>query len=162
MNPILAGVALVVTAGAVTAISAREARAALVGLAIALVASPFLGDPLPQVSTLAMRVVGAALAAYLLRAALEAAHPLPARGPRLPGGSRIGWPAEALIAVAAWVVAVYLANGLASMASTGPGRPAGDLLGMLTPAAVATAAGLASIVVGIVPALGGQIGRAHV
>jgi hypothetical protein len=156
VNPILAGVALAVTVGAVIAISAREARAALVGLAIALGAAPFLSDPLPQVSTLATRVVGAALTAYLLRAAVEAARPLPGRGPRLPGGSRIGWPAEALIAAAAWVVAVFLANGLAGLAPNGAPAPAGDVVAMLTPAAVTAAAGLASMIVAIVPAFGGR------
>jgi hypothetical protein len=162
VNPLLTGLAVVVTAGAVTAISAREGRTALVGLAVALGLSPFLGDPLPQISTLATRVVGAALAAYLLRAAVEAGRVAPARGPQLPGGSRIGWPAEALIAAAAWVVAVFLANGLATLAPGGAPpadtAPAGlaDVVAMVTPTAVAAAAGLAAMVIGIVPAFGGR------
>ena len=155
MNPILAGVALAVTAGVVIAVSAREGRAALVGLAVALVAAPFLGDPLPQISTLATRVVGAALTAYLLRAAVVAAPPLPIRGPRRPGGSRIGWPAEVLVAAAAWLVAFVLSDGLAGLAPGGGTAPSTGPTAMLTPAAVTTAAGLAAMILAIVPALGG-------
>lgn len=150
------GVALAVTAGAVTAISARQDRSALVGLAIALGFSPFLGDPLPQVSTLAARVVGAALIAYLLRSAVDTARPLPAARQRVPGGSRIGWPTEALIAAAAWIVAVVIANGLAALAPNGSPTIASDVVGMLTPGAVTAAAGLASMVVAVVPAFGGR------
>jgi len=154
VNPILAGIALAVTAGAVIAISAREARAGLVGLAIALGAAPFLADPLPQVSTLALRVIGAALAAYLLRAAVATVPGLTAGrwGEPTRGGSRLGWPAEALMAIAAWIVGVGISARLEALSPTGPGNPAGDVLGLLTPAALATSVGLASIVVGLVPA----------
>ncbi len=157
MNPLLVGVALAVTAGAVTAVSARDARAALVGTALALGAAPFLSDPLPQLSTLATRVVGAALAAYLLRAAVAAPlGPATSRPRGAPGGSRLGWPAEALLAAAAWVVGVNLAAGLATLGPAGAAAPGGDLVAMLTPAAMATAAGLASMVVAIVPAFAGR------
>jgi len=152
----LTGLALLVAAGSVTAISAREGRTALVGLAVTLGLSPFLGDPLPQMSTLATRVVGAALAAYLLRAAVERARTTPARGPQLPGGSRVGWPAEALIAAAAGIVAVELTAGLAALAPGTPPTPPTNVLAMLTPAAVTAAAGLASIVIAIVPTFGGR------
>jgi hypothetical protein len=155
VNPILAGVALAVTLGAVVAISAREARTALVGLAIALGIAPFLGDPLPQVSTLATRVVAAALTAYLLRAATEASPPAPARHPSRPGGSRIGWPAELLIAAAAWIVAINLVDGLATLNVGGPPASTGGLA-LLTPDAVTAAAGLASMIIGAVPALAGR------
>jgi len=155
VNPALTVVALVVTLGAVVAVSAREARATLVGLAIALGIGPFLGDPLPQVSTLATRVVAAALTAYLLRVAVETSPPAPARHPSRPGGSRIGWPAELLLAAAAWIVALNLAEGLAGLTF---GAPAGGrgILELFTPAAVTVAAGLASMIVGIVPALAGR------
>ncbi len=156
MNPVLAGVALAVTVGAVTAISAREARTALVGLAVVLGIAPFLSDPLPAVTTLATRVVGGALAAYLLRAAISGAPALPARGPRLPGGSRIGWPAELLFAMAAWIVGLAVASGLATLSPSGPATVPDDLLGSLSPAAVATAAGLASMVMAVVPAFAGR------
>jgi hypothetical protein len=156
VNPVLVGVALAVTAGAVIAISAREARTALVGLAIVLGIAPFLSDPLPEVSTLAARVVGGALAAYLLRAAISGSPAPPVRGPRLPNGSRIGWPADLLFAAAAWVVGIAVASGLATLLPSGPARVPTDLVGSLTPAAVTTAAGLASIVISVVPAFAGR------
>ncbi len=151
----LAGVALAVTAGAVIAISARETRAGLVGLAIALGAAPFLAAPLPSVSTLAMRVIGAALAAYLVRAAVASEPGLPARpwGEPTRAGSLIGWPAEGLLAIGAWIVGVGVSARLEALSPTGPGIPAGDVLGLLTPAALATGAGLASIVVGLMAAI---------
>jgi len=155
VNPILAGVALAVTLGAVVAISSREARTALVGLALALGLAPFLGDPLPQVSTLATRVVAAALTAYLLRAAVGAAPPAAARHPSRPGGSRIGWPAELLIAAAAWIVALNLAHGLDALSVGGAASTPGGLA-LLAPRAVTAAAGLALTIVGIVPALAGK------
>ncbi len=157
MSPILVGIAIAVTAGAVIAISAREARVALVGLAIALGAAPFLGDPLPPASTLAMRVIGGALAAYLLRAALNAADEATDLGPaRSRGGSGLGWPVEALLAVAAWIVAVHVSVRIGVLYPTGPSAPIDDPLALLTPGALIGAAGLASIVVGLVPALGGR------
>ena len=59
MNPILAGLALAVTAGAVIAVSASEARAALVGLAMALCLTGTYGQLLDY-------VIFAALIFYLL------------------------------------------------------------------------------------------------
>jgi hypothetical protein len=127
-----------------------------VGLAVVLGISPFLSDPLPAVTTLATRVVGGALAGYLLRAAISGASTSPVRGPRLPDGSRIGWPAEMLFAAAAGIVGVAVASGLATLSPSGPATGPTDLLGSLSPAAVATAAGLASIVIAVVPAFAGR------
>ena len=156
MNPVLAGVALAVTVGAVTAISAREPRTALLGLAVVLGISPFLSDPLPAVSTLATRVVAGALAAYILRAAVAGGPSLPVRGAPVPTGSRIGWQAELLFAAAAWIVGVAVATVLATLSPTGPvTRPTG-FLDSLSPSAVTTAAGLASMVVAAVPAFAGR------
>ena len=66
MNPILAAVALVVVAGTVVAVAFRDPRVAILGLAVVLIGSPVLTDPLPAVLGLAGRFVGAILAAYLL------------------------------------------------------------------------------------------------
>ena len=63
MNPILAAVALVVVAGTVVAVAARPPRVAILGLAIVLIGSPVLADPLPAPLGLASRFVGAILAA---------------------------------------------------------------------------------------------------
>ncbi|MEO8208888.1 MAG: hypothetical protein ABI598_07610 [Chloroflexota bacterium] len=158
MNPIVVAVAIAVTIGAVVAVSSRNARTALLGLAITVTAAPFLGDPLPQTSTLAMRVIGAALVAFLLRSAAASAVPT-VNDPRPEAerlGSRVGWPAEALMAAAAWLVAIVVASRLAALEPAGPGDGASDILAMLGPAAVTTAAGLASIVVGFVPAFAGR------
>jgi hypothetical protein len=159
MNAILAGVALAVTIGAVVAVSARETRAALVGLAVVLGAAPFLNEAEPALSTLAARVVGAALAAWLLRAATAAAGPPAARpGPvaaagdgAARGGSRLGWPAETLFATAAWVVGAAVAWNLRLVAPTGSDLPPDGLLGFLGPSVFAAAAGCAAIVLGVVP-----------
>lgn len=102
MNPILAGVATVVLAGAVAAASARQIRLALLGLAIALVAAPILADPIPDTLALAARILGAIIAAYLLWIATRARSEALIETP-------LGWPAEAVLAAAAAVVGWGLA-----------------------------------------------------
>ncbi|MEW5991172.1 MAG: hypothetical protein AB1736_07465 [Chloroflexota bacterium] len=146
MNPALAGVALAVTAGAVIAASSREARAALVGLALVLGLGPFLAEPLPDAAILGARVVTGILVVYVLWAVAAASE---TRGL----GSRIGWPAESAIAAGVAVAGVAMAAGLRVL-TTGeaPGSEGSDLLHALTPAALALAAGLASLVVGLAPA----------
>jgi hypothetical protein len=149
MNPALAGVALAVTAGAVIAASSREARAALVGLVLALGLGPFLTDPLPGPAVLGARVVTGILVAYLLWAV---------SGDELHGlGSRLGWPAESMLAMGVAIAGIAMAGSLETPDPSGPGRPASaGPLDALTPAALALGAGLASIVVGLAPALLGR------
>ena len=133
MNPALAGVALAVVIGAVVAGSARNARTALLGLLAVLLFGPFLADPLAPPLGLAARIVGATLAGYLLWIA--------ARGGSVwTGGSRLGWPAELLVAAAAATVG-YASHGL--------GAPA------LGPA-VAQAAGFALAALAIAPLANGR------
>jgi hypothetical protein len=133
VNPALAGVALAVVLGAVVAASARDARTAIFGLVVALVAAPLVADPPVAPLALAARLVGAVLAGYLLWIA--------ARGHNVrTAGSRLGWPADAFVAAGAAVVG-YGSHGL--------GVPA------LGPAA-ASAAGLALIVTAIVPIATGR------
>lgn len=165
MNPIIAVLAVAVTVGAIAAISAREPRLALVGLALTLGAASFLSDPLPPLSTLAVRVVGAALAAYVLRAALTTAagssglrDPSVRRAGGSAGGSRLGWPAESLLAATAWIVALSVSVRIEALQPTGPGVVGTDVLSMLTPDAVIAAAGLAAIVVALVTALSARDG----
>jgi hypothetical protein len=133
VNPALIGVALAVVAGAVLAGSARDARAALLGLVVTFVGAPLIADPLPPATALAARLVGAILAGYLLWIAARG------RGART-SGSPIGWPSEAFVAAAAAVVG-YGSHGL--------GAPAGG------PAA-ASAAGFALAALAVLPVVTGR------
>ena len=157
MNPALAGVALAVTAGAVIAASSREARAALVGLALVLGLGPFLTDPLPGAAILGARVVTGILVVYLLWAVAARSE---ARGL----GSRLGWPAESVIAAGVAIAGVAMAAGLSSVTPGAPQPgPETSPLDALTPSALALAAGLASLVVGLAPAcFGGRALRSAV
>jgi hypothetical protein len=133
VNPALAGVALAVALGAVVAVSARNARAAVLGLVLAMIGAAFLADPLPDSLGLAARLVGAVLAGYLLWIA--------GRDPDArTGGSRLGWPAELLI-VGAAAMAGYASHGLGAPA-TGP--------------ILAAAAGFALAALAVAPVLNGH------
>lgn len=118
MNPILAVIALAVVAGTVVAVASRDARATILGLAVVLIGSPVLADPIPAPLGLAARIVGAILAAFLLWVVVR---DRPRAG--VPGaataGSRIGWPAESLVAAAALVVG-FAAHGLGAPAMGSP------------------------------------------
>lgn len=139
MNPILAGIALAVVAGTVVAVASRGARMTMLGLLVVLIGSAVLSDPIPAPLGLAARFVGAVLATYLLW--IVARDPLRAGAPASStGGSRIGWPAEALLGAAAFVVG-FAAHGL--------GAPA---LG----SSLASAAGFAVAALAIAPVLTGQ------
>ena len=96
MNPALTALAAVVLGAAVVAVSVRDVRAAIAGLGLALVLAPLLASPLPAALGLAARLAGAVLAAYLLWVAVRTGGTT--------GGSRLGWPAEVLLAAAGFVV----------------------------------------------------------
>ena len=66
MSVLLAIAAVVTVAGALVAITGRDARVALIGLVVTMSAAPFLADPLPGPAALAARVVAAVLGGYLL------------------------------------------------------------------------------------------------
>ena len=152
MSLTLAGVALAVTVGAVIAASSREARAALIGLVIALALGPFLTEPLPGIAVLGARVITGILVVYLLWAA--------SGGAEVPGQpSRIGWPSGALLTLAAGIAGIALASSLAELQPIGPGPDAdAGLSALLTPSAVALAAGLGCFVIGLGPAFLGRHG----
>jgi len=139
VNPILAAVALAVIAGSIAAVSTREARTAVLALALVLVVSPLLADPLAEPAGLAARLIGAILAAYLLWIVVRGR---PASGISAPetGGSRIGWPAEVLVAAAAAVVG-FAAHGLGAPAVGPP---------------IVSAAGFAVAAVAAVPVMTGR------
>jgi len=139
VNPLLAGVALAVVAGAVVAVAARDARTVLLALAIALVGAPLLAEPLAAPLSLAARFLGAILAAYLLWIVVRE-HPDRGHIGSPTAGSRIGWPAEVLLAGAAAIVG-FGAHGLGAPAD-GP--------------ALASAAGFALAALAMAPVLTGR------
>ena len=130
MNPLLAGIAAIAVAGAVLAASAREPRATVLGLLIVLLAVPLVVDPWPGPFAILARIAAALLAARLLSIGL--------RGDFAGEGSRIGWQAEALAALAA-AVAGYASHGLGA-AALGPAeaQAAGFALGALAAAPLVT------------------------
>jgi hypothetical protein len=97
MNLALVAAAAVVVGGGVVCLSARDPRLALAGLAVTLFVAPLIADPLPEPVVLAARVVSAALAVYLPWIVIRD----PASATR---GSLLGWPVEALVAAAAFVI----------------------------------------------------------
>jgi hypothetical protein len=139
VNPILAGIAFAVVAGTVVAVASRGARMTMLGLVVVLIGSAVLADPIPAPLGLAARFVGAVLSTYLLWIVARD-RPRPGEPTASTGGSRIGWPAEALLAAAAFVVG-FAAHGL--------GAPA---LG----SSLASAAGFAVAALAIAPVLTGQ------
>jgi hypothetical protein len=146
----LAGVAAIAIIGAIATVSAREARLALTGLVVALVAAPFVADPLPDVRVVALRVVGGVLAAQLLWPAVRA-------GVVREGGSFLGWRAEALLATAAaicgWAIVVGLAGvppGTELPVETGSGQPFDPAVVRF---AAPAAAGLAMLALAATPVL---------
>ena len=161
MNPALVAIVLAIGAGAVLAVSTRDGAAAAIGVAIALVASALLVEPLPSAAVLGVRVVAALLVATLIRSAMRT-------GPRQP--SPLGWPSEALLATAGAVAGLGIAVGLASVAAAGGaeiGQPVGgqaggpgsvDGGGALTAMALITAAGTSLLVLAIAPTVHGMPG----
>ena len=135
MSIALVAIVLAIGAGAVIAVSTREAAAAAIGVAVALVGSALLSDPLPSAALVGVRVVAALLAASLIRWAA-------------PGSQRqfspLGWPAEALFAAAAGVAGLGVALGLGTV------TPLVDE-DALTTMALTVAAGSSLLVLGAAP-----------
>lgn len=145
MNPLLAGVALLVVTGAIVAVSAREPRLVVLALAVTLVVGPLIATPMPDPLGMAARLVGSLLAVYLLWMAVrDRPDRASSAGPGRTEGSRIGWPAEVLVAAAAAMVG-WSGHGL--------GAPAGG-------PALASAAGFALAALAVTPLLtGGDVLR---
>ena len=109
MDALLIAVSIAAAAGATVAVAVHVPRQAALGLLVALVVSPLLGDLTDPIPLLA-RIVGAVLAVELLWIALRDA-------PGHTRGSLIGWPAECLAALAAFVAGWLLAGALATSAT---------------------------------------------
>jgi hypothetical protein len=139
VNPLLAVVALAVVAGAVVAVSLRDSRSVVIGLAVVAVVEPLVADPVAEPIGLAARLLAAVLGGYLLWIAVRDDRRLGATA-LLTGGSRIGWPAELLIGAAGAVVG-FAAHGLGASAG-GP--------------ALASAAGFAIATLAVAPLLTGR------
>lgn len=157
MSLVLVAVVLAIGAGAVIAVATREGAAAAIGLAVALVGSSLLVDPLPSAAILGVRVVAALLAAALIR---WAAH----GGPRQ--YSRLGWPGEAMLATAAAVAGLGVGVSLASITTfggpppggaVGPG-PGGADAGAITTVALTIAAASMLLALGAAPLMHGRPG----
>jgi hypothetical protein len=156
VNPILAAVALVVVAGTVVAVAFRDPRVAILGLAVVLIGSPILTDPLPAPLGLASRFVGAILAAYLLWIAVRDRARLHASIAST-GGSRIGWPAEALMAASAFVVGLA-AHGLGAPAlGSSLSSAAGFAVAALAVSATMTGADVIRVTIGSLLLLDGAL-----
>lgn len=156
MNPALVAIVIVIAAGAVVAVSTREAAGAAIGLAVALVAAALFADPLPSAAVLGVRIVAALLVAALIRWAGRS-------GPRQ--FSPLGWPGEALLATAAAVAGLGIAVTLASLGiGIGPGGdggpigPIGPGAPALTGMALSIAAGCSLLAVGGAPLVHGRPG----
>lgn len=111
MSVLLVTASFVTVAGALLAITGRDARIALVGLLVALVTAPLLADPLPDGAAVGVRIVAALLGGYLLFMTLRDTS-------AVTRGSLAGLPAETLAAAAAYVIG-YGTSGLGS-APLGP------------------------------------------
>lgn len=150
MNPALVGVALAVVVGAIVAGSARNARSAILGLVVTMVAAPVLTDPIPAPLGLAARLVGAVLAGYLLWVAT--------RGDRVQThGSLVGWPTDAFLAIAAAVVG-YGSHGLGAPTDGTPlAAAAGFALAALAVLPVVTGRDILRIGLGLCLLLSGAL-----
>ena len=132
MNPALAAIAAVTVAGAVVAVSARDVQATLLGLLVVLLGAPLIADPWPDPLAILVRIAATLLAVRLIAIGL--------RGDLVTGGTRIGWPAEALVAAAAAVIGL----GSHGLGATGLGP------------AEAQATGFALIVLAAAPLVTGR------
>jgi hypothetical protein len=152
VTPWLAALAVAVVAGGIVAVSAREARVAILGLTICGVTAPLLADPPPAPLPLAGRLLAAILAGYLLW--------ISTRERPLTRGSRVGWPAEALLAAAAAVAGL----GAAGFAGPAGGPPEAEAaafaLGALAVGPILRASDIFRLAIGLLLAvLGAGVGR---
>ncbi len=123
MSPFQLGAALVLLAGAVIAVSARDPRWILGGLVVCVGLATLVADPLPSVLAVAIRLVAALLGAELVLLAVRGV-PVPT------DGASIG-PLTAALAGAAAVVVGYASSGVGSPAA-GPPLATGVGLGLAT------------------------------
>ena len=153
MNLALAGLACVVVAGAVVAVTARETRTALLGLLVALLGAALVADPLPGPLPIAARLVSAFLACRLIAVAIrDLDEPT--------SGSRLGWPVEVLAAAAAAIIG-FGTHGL-GVPGAGPAeaQAAGFAVGVLAASPIVSSRDVFRLGIGaILLLLGGLLVR---
>jgi hypothetical protein len=124
VNLALAAITAVVVGGAVVAVSARDARTTLLGLLVVLLGAAFIADPLPGPLPIAARIVASFLACRLIAVAIRGENVVTA-------GSRLGWPVETMVAVAAALVGIGTHGLGATPAGPALGQAAGFAVGAL-------------------------------
>jgi hypothetical protein len=129
VTPALVILAIIVTASAVVATSAREPRLAALGMVVTIVGAAYVTEPLPGVVALAARLAGSVLAGYLVWVALRGAPPPTA-------GWRLGWAGAGAVAAIAFAIG-WMASGTVA----GALAPTGDSGAPAVGAASALAAG---------------------
>jgi hypothetical protein len=152
VNAALAAVTVAVAAGGIAAVSARELRAALVGLAVVLVGSSLLADPLPPPATLGVRIVAALLAVAILQSLVPTPRPDDEPDTR----SSIGWAAESLLAAAGMLGGIGIALGLNAAIAEPGASPTG--IDGLTPPVLITGAAATLFAIAVTPAALGRLG----
>ncbi len=150
MNLALAGLACVVMAGAVVAVSARETRAALLGLLVSILAASLLADPLSGPLPIAARLAAAFLACRIIAVATRNLD-------EPTSGSRLGWPVETLAAAAAAVIG-FGTHGLGAAAG-GPAeaQAAGFAIGVLAASPIVSSRDVFRLGVGAILLLAGGL-----
>jgi hypothetical protein len=117
VTPALVILAVIVTAAAVVATSAREPRFAALGMIVAIVGAAYVTDPLPGAVALAARLAGSALGGYLVWVSLRGAPPPTA-------GWQVGWPGAAAVSIVAfaigWLASGTVANAIVAATGSGP------------------------------------------
>jgi hypothetical protein len=129
VNLALAAITAVVVGGAVVAVTARDARATLLGLLVVLLGSALIADPLPGPLPIAARMAAAFLACRLIAVAIRGEGVVTS-------GSRLGWPVEVLAAVAAAFVGIGTHGLGATPAGPGEAQAAGFAVGVLAVAPI--------------------------
>jgi hypothetical protein len=132
VNPALTVLAAITIGGAVLAVSARDVRTTTLGLLLVLLGAPLIDTPWPGPLPILARIAATLLAIRLVVIGL--------RGDSVTGGTRLGWPTEALLAAAAAVIGF----GSHGLGAAGFGPPE------------AQAAGFALIVLAIAPLAAGR------
>jgi hypothetical protein len=129
VNLALAAITAVVVGGAVVAVTARDARATLLGLLVVLLGSAVLADPLPGPLPIAARMAAAFLACRLIAVSIRGDDVLTT-------GSRLGWPVELLAAIAALLVGIGTHGLGATPAGPVTAQAAGFAVGVLAVAPI--------------------------